>query len=90
MDESEKDFQTRYGGSLNQRIEELEKLVGAYDDMNAVRVKHGLPKDDSQDVNIRIQMQKLEELVYGDFITGIRERLALVRSHLPGAEGTDN
>jgi hypothetical protein len=73
MDELEKDFHTRYGGSVNQRIEEIEKLIGAYDDMNAVRVKHGLPKDDDQDTHIRVQMQKLEELVYGDFITVVKK-----------------
>ena len=42
MNEKERDFHRTYGGDEKQRIEELEKEIAAYDDMNAVRVKYGL------------------------------------------------
>ena len=61
MNEDKLEFHRRYGGDEKQRIEELEKEIAAYDDMNAVRVKYDLALNCDQDAHIRIQLQKLEE-----------------------------
>jgi hypothetical protein len=81
MNEDKLDFERRYGGDEKQRIEEIEKEIAAYHDMNAVRLKYGLKPNDNQDTHIRIQMQRLEEMVYGDFIAGIKRRLEYVKSY---------
>jgi hypothetical protein len=84
VNEDKLELHRRYGGDEKQRIEELEKEIAAYDDMNAVRVKYGLALNCDQDAHIRIQLQKLEEMVYGDFITGIKKRLEYVKSYDSG------
>jgi len=82
MNEDKLDFERRYGGDEQQRIEELEKELAAFDEISAVRVKHGLNPDGvDHSVHIRVRMQKLEEMVYGDFVAGIKRRLDYVKSY---------
>lgn len=82
MDKDREDFEVRYGGTVDERIAAIEKLIAAHDDIEAVREKHGLEKQDGffSNAELSSKMVKLEELVYGNFISSIKARLKAVEA----------
>ena len=88
MDKSREEFEIEYGGTVEERIATIEKLLAASEEINAVWAKYGLPEQDSI-VNEAEIDNKVEELVYGDFISSIKTRLeALKKAHSEKKKGT--
>jgi hypothetical protein len=90
MDKGREEFEIKYGGTVEERIATIDKLIAANEEINVVRAKHGLPEQDSimNKAEIDNKMDKVEELVYGDFISSIKTRLeALKKAYSENKKG---